>query len=51
MSASEGRISLVVVVRMVERRDGRDGTLWSLKEMPLGVEDMAAAAGVNRDDG
>ena len=38
-------------MRMVERSNGRDGTLWSLKEGPLGVEDMAAAAGDEGGDG
>lgn len=45
MSASEGRMSEAedaVDVMIVASRDGIMTTLWSLKEAPLGVDDMAA---------
>ena len=45
MSASDGRTSVVEVVRIVERRVGRGGMLWSLSEGGRGVEDMAASTG------
>jgi len=54
MSGSEGRMSEAedaVELIIVASREGIITTLWSLKEAPLGVDDMAADVDAGSDSG